>query len=57
VILGQSSFTSWNKGAERIFGYSAEEIWGAHSFVLTASGRVDGMPDVIQRIAHGERVQ
>src|SRR2546421_568671 len=38
--------TSWNKGAERIKGYSAEEIIGWHfSRFYTEEDRLRGLPD------------
>jgi PAS domain S-box-containing protein len=47
---------SWNRGAERIFGYTAEEIVGKHISILAVPDRVDEFPDILTRIAAGERV-
>src|ERR1700686_1475988 len=47
---------SWNRGAERIFGYTAEEIVGRHIMMLAAPGRADEIPDILGRLARGERV-
>ncbi len=47
---------SWNRGAERIFGYTAEEIVGKHISILAAPGRVDEIPDILRRLARGERI-
>jgi PAS domain S-box-containing protein len=48
--------TSWNKGAERIFGYSAEEMIGRPISILAPADRVDEMPKILERIRRGERV-
>ena len=48
--------TSWNRGAERLFGYPAEEIVGRPISVLAAPGREDEMPLILERIRRGERV-
>jgi hypothetical protein len=47
---------SWNGGAQRIFGYTAEEIIGQHIMTLAAPGRADEIPDILGRLARGERV-
>ena len=47
---------SWNRGAERIFGYTAEEAVGQHVSLLAPPDRVDEIPKILQRIARGERV-
>jgi PAS domain S-box-containing protein len=49
--------TSWNKGAEHIFGYSAQEIVGRSIAVIAAPDRVDEMPRLLERIKHGERIE
>ena len=48
--------TSWNRAAERLFGYTADEIVGRHISVLAAPGREDEMPMILERIRRGERV-
>ena len=47
---------SWNRGAERIFGYRAEEIVGKHISMLAPPDRVDEIPTILERLARGERV-
>ena len=47
---------SWNRGAERIFGYQADEVIGKHISVIAAPGRVDEIPQILARISRGERV-
>ena len=47
---------TWNRGAERIFGYKPEEVIGKHVSMLAAPERVDEIPTILARIARGERV-
>jgi PAS domain S-box-containing protein len=49
--------TSWNRGAERVFGYSAEEMIGNAISVLAVPGQEDDLIAVLGRIRRGERVQ
>jgi PAS domain S-box-containing protein len=49
--------TSWNKAAERLFGYTAEEIIGRPITVLAVPERLNEMPAILQRIRQGERVE
>ncbi|MEP6537102.1 MAG: PAS domain S-box protein [Bryobacteraceae bacterium] len=50
-------FTSWNKGAERIFGYSTEETIGRPTSLISSPNRGDEMPDVLERIKRGEKIE
>jgi two-component system CheB/CheR fusion protein len=49
--------TSWNRGAERLFGYTADEIIGKSITVLIPSGHDDEEPSILSRIRRGERVE
>jgi PAS domain S-box-containing protein len=49
--------TSWNKGAERIYGYTPEEVIGKHISLLAPSDRPDEIPEILQRLARGESVE
>ncbi|HUR60489.1 MAG TPA: PAS domain S-box protein, partial [Opitutaceae bacterium] len=52
-----SIITSWNPGAERLFGYSAEEMIGRPIYVLIPPDRHHEEADIINRIRRGERVE
>ncbi len=49
--------TSWNKSAERIFGYKAEEVLGKSILVLIPSDRHDEESMILTKIRAGERVE
>ena len=52
----QSIVMSWNKSAERIFGYSAEEMVGQSIAKLFPPNRLDEEAQILARIQQGERV-
>jgi PAS domain S-box-containing protein len=48
--------TSWNRAAERLFGYAADEAVGRPIAMLAPPDRIDEMPGILNRIRRGERV-
>ena len=48
--------TTWNTGAERIFGYAAQEVIGQSVTILGPPDRVDEVRGILERIRRGERV-
>ena len=48
--------TSWNNGAERVFGYTAQEAVGQPVAMLAAPDRLNEMPGILSRIRRGERI-
>ena len=48
---------SWNSGAERLFGYSAEDVIGKPITILIPDGRLDEETSILARIRKGERVE
>src|SRR5712671_2411274 len=48
---------TWNKGAERIFGYTAEEVIGKPITILIPPDQHEEEPAILERIRRGERVE
>jgi PAS domain S-box-containing protein len=48
--------TSWNQGAERIFGYSEDEVLGKPVIILIPPEYQDEEPNILERIRRGERI-
>lgn len=48
--------SSWNKGAERIYGYAADEVIGKPVTILMPPDRVNDEPGILERIRRGERI-
>jgi len=49
--------TDWNKGAEHIYGYTAQEMIGQPISILAPKERADEIPGILQKIRRGERVE
>ncbi|KGF69046.1 histidine kinase [Hoeflea sp. BAL378] len=49
--------TTWNKAAERLFGYTAEEAVGRPVTLIIPDDRLDEEPSILARIQAGDRVQ
>jgi PAS domain S-box-containing protein len=52
-----ATITSWNRGAELIFGYTAEEAIGQPITILMPPERVNEEPALLERIRSGERIE
>jgi PAS domain S-box-containing protein len=49
--------TAWNRGAEKVFGYSAAEAVGMPMVMLMPEERVEEEVEILARIARGESVE
>jgi PAS domain S-box-containing protein len=60
AIISQAldgTIVSWNQGAERLYGYSAEEIVGKPLSLLVPSDHPDELPAILERIKRDERIE
>lgn len=59
AIIGKTLtgiITSWNSGAEKIFGYTAADAIGKPMLMIVPPDRVNEEQEILHHIAHGERV-
>ncbi len=60
AIIGWSPdlrITSWNPGAERMYGYAAEEVLGQSFPMLVPADRRNEIGDFVERLRRGEHLQ
>ncbi len=59
AIIGKTLdgiITSWNKGAERVYGYKAEEVIGLSLLIIFPRDRQEELYSILDKIKRGERV-
>ena len=60
AIIGKDrdgTITHWNKGAEHIYGYTAEEVIGKPISILAPKDRLDEIPGILEKVRRGERIE
>ena len=60
AIIGKTMdgiVTSWNRGAERMYGYTAEEMVGRPVSILVPPDMENDIPEIMDRLRQGERVE
>src|SRR5664279_328847 len=60
AIIGKTLegvITSWNGGAQRLFGYTSEEIVGKPIALLIPPGRENEEAEILAKLAKGERIE
>jgi PAS domain S-box-containing protein len=60
AIIGKTLegiITSWNRGAQRIYGYAAAEVLGRHISLLAPPDRADEINEVLDRVRRGGHVE
>ena len=49
--------TTWNRGAQRLFGYEAQEVIGKPVTLLIPPDRIDEEPCILEKLRRGERIE
>jgi PAS domain S-box-containing protein len=60
AIIGKTldgTIVSWNRGAEKIYGYRAEETLGQPISVLIPPGQPDEFPAIMKRLRRGQHIE
>jgi len=60
AIIGKDldgTITSWNPGAEHMYGYAAHEVLGRNISLITPPDRLDELAAVMTQVSRGERVR
>jgi PAS domain S-box-containing protein len=59
AIIGKTVdgiIVAWNKGAERLYGYTAEEAIGKSLSILLPKDRKDDLPEFMEKLRRGEKI-
>ena len=60
AIIGKTlngTIFSWNKGAEKMYGYKAEEVLGHSMAILLPPGEPDELRGIMKRLRRGQRIE
>ena len=59
AVIGKTldgTIISWNRGAEKIYGYTPAEVIGRPISIIIPPDRANELPAILSRIARGERI-
>jgi PAS domain S-box-containing protein len=51
------TITSWNRGAQRLYGYDAAEVVGESIAVIMPPDHTNDFPTILERLRRGERIE
>ena len=57
AVAPDGTITSWNQGAERMYGYTIEEVVGRHVSVIAPPGSEERLNETLGRVGGGERIE
>ncbi|MVX66674.1 PAS domain S-box protein [Clostridium chromiireducens] len=60
AIIGkdlEGIITSWNLGAEKIYGYKREEVLGKHISVIIPEDKINDFREIMKKIKNGEKIK
>ena len=60
IVIGKTLdgiITSWNRGAEKIYGYNEDEVLGKSISLLVPQGRPDEIPGILEKIKSGIKIE
>ncbi|OPJ63911.1 PAS domain S-box protein [Clostridium chromiireducens] len=60
AIIGkdlEGVITSWNLGAEKIYGYKREEVLGKHISVIIPEDKINDFCEIMKKIKNGEKIK
>jgi len=60
AIIGKTlegMITSWNRGAEKLYGYKREEVIDKSISLLIPPGHEDDLPHLLRQLKHGEHIK
>jgi len=53
----EGMITTWNSGAEKVFGYTSSEVVGKPMLMLIPPDRIDEESEILASIRHGESIE
>src|SRR5512140_513560 len=59
AIIGKDMdgiITSWNRGAQHLYGYTPEEAIGRHVSLIAPPEQADDIPNIMAALRRGERI-